>query len=128
MSFRPPKRRKQSRSADNGREWPTHRAFVRKHECIVPGCRADTIRACHARDDLPGEDSGGMAIKPFDWWTWPGCDAHHTEQHQIGERAFDAKYGVDMRAAAKWLADHTPDKRMREFIIDRLSQRTGRTK
>lgn len=122
MTFQPPRKRKRQRMTEHpskGREWPTHRAFVRKHECVVPGCDNQDIQACHARDDLPAGESGGMGQKPGDWWTWPGCSAHHAEQHRIGERAFDAKYAVDIRTAAKWLADNTTDKNMREFLKER---------
>jgi hypothetical protein len=34
--------------------------------------------------------------------------AHHHEQHQIGQRAFEAKYGIDMKEIARELGAHGP--------------------
>lgn len=48
--------------------------------------------------------AGGTGLKPGDEWTIPLCsvdvprgiEGHHREQHRLGERAFGAKYGIDM--------------------------------
>ena len=122
MNFQRPKKRKKKRMTDDprkGREWPTHRAFVRKHECIVPGCRREDIEACHVRDGLPPEDKGGTNLKPPDWWCYAACAGHHRQQHKIGEAPFAGLHGVDLKAAAQWLADNTTDKRMREYLKER---------
>ena len=47
-------------------------------------------------------------MKPPDRWTVPLCHDHHHEQHQIGHAAFDAKYGVDLRALAEELSGLSP--------------------
>lgn len=39
-----------------------------------------------------------MGIKPSDRWCWSACRDHHGEQHQIGEPAFEKKYGVNLKA------------------------------
>ena len=49
-----------------------------------------------------------MGLKPPDRYTAPACYQHHYEQHQIGHRAFDAKYAIDMRAIADQLAKLSP--------------------
>ena len=36
----------------------------------------------------------GMGEKPDDWRTVPLCAAHHTRQHEVGERTFWA--GIDV--------------------------------
>jgi len=51
---------------------------------------------------------GGMGLKPPDKFTAPLCADHHREQHQIGHRAFDAKYGLDLRALAEELSAMSP--------------------
>lgn len=73
--------------------------------CIVPDCRCrDGSVAAHVRVNT----DSGMGTKPSDEWTVPLCDGHHKEQHQIGHRAFDEKYGIDMRETAKDLASLSP--------------------
>lgn len=116
--------RKRPRYMDHTREkwdWPTHRAFVRKHECIVPGCRSDDIQACHVRKGLPPKDKAGGSQKPPDWWIFPACSQHHREQHDTGEDSFAKKYVIDLKAAAIWARDNSSDTKMREYFKDRRS-------
>lgn len=51
---------------------------------------------------------GGSSLKPSDRWTFPCCDAHHREQHRIGEISFEAKYALDLKAIASMLAIMSP--------------------
>lgn len=83
---------------------PSHLAWVRSHACIVPGCQSRPIQAMHVRS---GTD-GGMGMKPGDDWTASGCFEHHHEQHQIGERAFQEKYKIDLIALAREFAARSP--------------------
>lgn len=46
-------------------------------------------------------------MKPSDLWTVPMCNSHHVESHE-GERTFEAKYKVDLRAIAATLAAASP--------------------
>ena len=71
---------------------PSHLAFVRQHTCIVPGCDGRPIEAMHVRKS----GNGGIGMKPGDGFTVSGCSAHHSEQHRIGEDAFERKYDVDL--------------------------------
>jgi hypothetical protein len=50
----------------------------------------------------------GMGMKPGPEWTVPLCHDHHHEQHQIGHRAFDERYSLDLRALAEFLAARSP--------------------
>lgn len=80
-----------------------HLRFVREHHCSV-GCPGMPIEAAHVRI---GTD-GGTGMKPGDDWTISLCHAHHAEQHQIGEPAFERKYNLDMKALAAEFAAKSP--------------------
>ena len=95
--------RERSRKS-NARECPAHRAWVRKHHCCVPGCASRPIECAHVRRDT----DGGTGLKPSDRWTISLCRQHHLEQHQIGEAAFEKRYGIDMRALAVEFARRSP--------------------
>ena len=94
---------------------PAHLRWVRSHRCVIEGIEtvANTprnglgyhvnqhvcggiIEAMHVRT---GTD-GSTGEKPSDCWTIPGCTVAHREQHSIGERAFERKYRIDMKALA----------------------------
>jgi hypothetical protein len=81
-----------------------HRAWVRRHWCSVAGCRNLPIESAHVRS---GSD-GGMGLKPSDRWTISLCRAHHLEQHQIGEGAFEAKYDLNLVTLATEFAAKSP--------------------
>lgn len=87
---------RKSGKAEVGKRSPAHRAWVRGHECSVPGCGERPIECAHVRN---GTD-GGMGIKPSDKWCWSACRDHHAEQHRIGEPSFEKKYGVSLKALA----------------------------
>lgn len=82
---------------------PAHLKWIRGHECAIAGkhdCEG-RIEAAHVRT---GTD-GGLGVKPSDWWTIPLCSAAHAEQHRIGEKAFEERYGIKMMriATALWM-------------------------
>ncbi len=94
------------------REWPQHRRFVRSHGCCVTGCLAGPMDVAHVRSAA----NSGTAIKPHDAFSISLCRGHHAEQHQIGQRAFEAKYGIDMAALALAFTRRSPDTAMRESL------------
>lgn len=82
---------------------PGHLAWVRGHECTVPGivgmsC-SERIEAAHVRT---GTD-GGMGVKPGDNWVIPLCSAHHAQQHHFGEAVFEKAYRINMKSIAEQL-------------------------
>lgn len=81
-----------------------HRRWVRKHRCSVRGCRQGPVECAHVRC---GTD-GGLGLKPSDLWTISLCCFHHQEQHQIGERTFELKYDLNLRALASEFARRSP--------------------
>lgn len=101
-------------------EWPKHRAFVKRHVCIVPNCIAGPIEAAHVRLGLPGATPswarGGTSKKPHDGFVFPACHHHHAEQHNIGEATFARKYGVNMLKEALDLARHSPCPEVKAFV------------
>lgn len=109
----PPRRKPVRSGIQRGpkRNWPKHQKHVRKRCCAVPGCACRKIQFAHAR---VGVEYAGTSIKPPDWFGLPLCEEHHAEQHQIGERSFAAKYGLDMVAIALDLARHSTDMEMRD--------------
>lgn len=61
-----------------------HCSFVRSHECCVAGCNGRPIEVAHVRLG----SGAGIGQKPDDWRTVSLCQAHHSEQHRIGEQTF----------------------------------------
>ena len=94
------------------RECPAHRAWVRRHHCSVDGCARGSIECAHVR----GGTDGGMALKPSDRWVISLCRDHHFEQHQIGERAFAERYGLDLIALAREFARRSPQRAKLELF------------
>ncbi len=94
------------------REWPKHRAWVRKHMCCVPGCDQGPIEFAHVRT---GTD-GGTSLKPNDIWGISLCREHHAESHQHGEATFQQKYRIDLKAIAAEFAAKTTDLKMKEAM------------
>ena len=88
----------------SSRTCAAHRAWVRIHRCSVRGCLGLPIECAHVRS---GTD-GGLGIKPSDRWTISLCRAHHLEQHEIGECAFEARYDLDLRELARESARRSP--------------------
>jgi hypothetical protein len=98
------------RESRNGvsRRSAAHRAWVRQHRCSIHRCSALPIECAHVRC---GTD-GGMGLKPSDCWCISLCKAHHVEQHAMGEPAFEAKYGLDLRALALEFARRSPHRHL----------------
>lgn len=66
---------------------PAYRDFLNAIGCEI--CGATPIEIAHVR-------TGGMGRKA-DWTaTIPLCPTHHREQHQIGTKSFQARYGVSL--------------------------------
>jgi hypothetical protein len=94
------------------RVWPKHKAFVRRHVCVVPGCISNQIECAHYRT----AGNSGAGLKPADWFTFPCCHTHHAEQHQIGQPAFERKYGIDLAAVCAEYAKRSTDVKMKETM------------
>lgn len=105
------KRASLNRKAESRLRFPGHRQWVRRFLCAVEGCNGLPIIAAHVRLGIPKEDKGGTGMKPHDRWCVPLCDAHHDEQHSIGEATFARKYGLDLIALAEQLQRASPHKR-----------------
>lgn len=99
-----PKRLERAERRRDERRCPAHRAWVRRHQCCVPGCSNREIECAHVRT---GTD-GGIAMKPSDRWCISLCREHHREQHQMGECAFEAKYNLELCSLAGEFARRSP--------------------
>jgi hypothetical protein len=94
------------------RIWPRHRRWVRSHRCCVPHCNAVQIEFAHLRSPT----NAGIALKPHDAFGVSLCAVHHSEQHNMGMRAFEQKYGIDLWALAVEFVRHSPDVEMRSSL------------
>jgi hypothetical protein len=94
------------------REWPRHRAWVRKHLCCVPGCEQGPIEFAHVRDAL----HAGTGLKPPDWMGISLCSAHHREQHNTGVETFQKKYSLNCWKLAAEFAEKSTDLKMKEAM------------
>ena len=105
MNFYLKRRKKQSMGLrDSGMiRSEGHLQFCRGFRCSIadkPGHKCEgKIEACHVRS---GTD-GGTSLKPSDCWVIPICSEGHKLQHQIGEAAFETRFGIDMKAIARKL-------------------------
>ena len=99
-----PKRTKRPKASPDLRSCPGHRAWVRSYRCCVLGCTDGPVECAHVRR---GTD-GGQGLKPSDRWSISLCQAHHAEQHQIGESSFEKRYNLDLLALATEFAAKSP--------------------
>lgn len=83
---------------------PGHLAWVRQHQCCVPGCLGVPIEAAHVRTGT----NGGTSLKPDDSWVISLCATHHRIQHLEGEKHFENRFGIDMKALAQEFAAKSP--------------------
>ncbi|HXH52814.1 MAG TPA: putative HNHc nuclease [Sphingomicrobium sp.] len=102
--LRLPSRIQKESHARTSRSCPPHRAWVRKHHCSVPGCRRLPIECAHVRV----RTNGGTALKPSDRWCVSLCRYHHAEQHRLGLKSFETRYGIELRALAEEFARKSP--------------------
>ena len=108
--FLPPHLRRTRKRPHNGRDFPEHRRWIRRHSCIVSGCFSTSIECAHYRTAA----NSGTGQKPADWWCFPCCTFHHSEQHAIGQNAFESKYGVSLAELTAEFARRSPDGQMRQ--------------
>lgn len=115
-----PKKRQPQRSGiqrEPQRVWQRHRAFLRRHHCVVHGCERTPIEVSHIRTAA----NAGTALKPHDASAVPMCggigpDSHHAEYHRIGHQSFERKYALDLAALAAEFASRSTDVVMREAM------------
>lgn len=71
--------------------------FVASLPCVVQRpsspC-AGTIENAHVANGGRGRKADADRVAPI-------CTAHHQELHQIGQQSFEARYGVDLKVAAR---------------------------
>jgi hypothetical protein len=106
-----PQRRKPPKSGISRgphREWPRHRAFLRRHHCVVPGCIAEPIEVSHIRT----ASNAGTGLKPHDAFAVSMCHDHHLEYHRGGHHTFELRHRVDLSAIAAEFVRRSPDRDM----------------
>lgn len=111
MTYLPPRRKRARSGIERApqRVYPTHRAFVRRHACSVPGCDGQPIEFAHAKTrGSGGHDAQGVSL----------CVAHHREQHDVGIETFQARHKVDLFAIAAEFARTTTDRTLRAALIE----------
>lgn len=95
------------------RKYPRHESFVRRHQCCVPGCEQGPIVFAHVRSAA----NSGTGLKPHSASGVSLCDAHHREQHQIGQPAFERTHKIDLAALAAEFTRHSPDTAMKAALV-----------
>jgi hypothetical protein len=122
-----PKRRKAPKMGVRVKPWwrsHSYDQFVRGFECLAAGkidACSGHIEAAHVRH---GTDGAGNE-KPSDWWLVPLCWYHHQPvQHVQGELTFQAKYGIDMKAAAIGIWNKWPKRSQFPGMGPRLNPRS----
>jgi hypothetical protein len=114
-----PKQRKRSGIARAPKRiWSVHEEWVRSLSCIVPGCRRSPCQFCHVRSAA----NAGTGLKPFDSFGVPMCALHHSEQHRIGQPAFQIRYHLDLFRTAAAYFRQSPDHAMQEALKDVATQ------
>ena len=84
------------RHAISGKPDEAYREWIRSLPCVVSGKRG--VEACHVRSrGAGGADRGNLV---------PLTPELHREQHAIGIRSFEAKYGISLRVHAERLWAH----------------------
>lgn len=102
-----------------------HRKFLKGFECVLYGnplspCDIDhKVDLAHYRSAA----NSGTSMKPGPEWMMPLCRTHHREQHQIGQPAFERKYGIDMEVKAAEFAASSPDLKIKAAMGEYLSAR-----
>lgn len=84
-----------------------HCNFVRSHHCCAPLCGGMPIEVAHVRVG----SGAGISQKPDDWNTISLCRECHAEQHRIGERSFEKRYGINLAEMAEQFAMASPKRR-----------------
>lgn len=69
---------------------------------IHVGSRRMVTEACHVRTRRNNGDLANLV---------PLCSSHHKEQHQVGIKTFQSRYGLELRAVAADLWDRYQEAR-----------------
>ncbi len=102
------------RSKDGRVRSAKHRAWIRKHLCIL-WARQDCegpIDCCHARTLSP-EKIVGLGMKVGDEFTFSACRKHHRESERNEVKYFAAE-GINIAEICLEFARKSPDKLIRE--------------
>lgn len=109
-------RRRPFRPKNRAGVFSAHRKMIRELYCIVWGNALSPCDINHPTEAAHYRDAtnAGVGTKPSDAYLFPACRAHHREQHDIGQKAFEARYGVNLRDTALNLALQSRDPRAKE--------------
>ena len=120
----PPRRDRPRSGISRGpqRHWPRHRAFLRRHCCVVSGCQAEPIEVSHLRT----AGNAGTGLKPHDAFAVSMCGAHHREYHRIGHDSFERRYRLSLGVLAAAFVRDSPDWEMRASLRLVSAEQIGR--
>lgn len=96
------------------RVFPRHERWVRSHSCAVKDCANGPIEFAHVRSAA----NSGVGLKSHSSSGIPLCTAHHSQQHSIGQPAFERLYKIDLFALAAEFTRRSPDRVMREALAE----------
>lgn len=111
INTKPAKRPRMGLRDPNGGRYRSdeYRAWVRGRPCLIEGKNGHVCVPTRAAAHVRTGTDGCTSEKPSDFWCVSLCDDYmgvhgkgaHNEQHRLGEKAFEKKYGVDLKAAAQ---------------------------
>jgi len=123
-----PKRRERPRMGvkdEVRRVFEGHRAFLRRHQCVIVGCSTGSpIEVAHLRTAA----NSGTGLKPSDDSAVPMCAIHHHDSHARGHATVAAENGMTLEQLfqiAALFARLTPDKALRAFLRERAEENRG---
>jgi hypothetical protein len=109
----PPRIKRNSGKVGEGKRSPSHRAWIRGHQCCVSGCAGRPIECAHVNT----AGNSGMGMKASDAFTVSLCRDHHAEAHR-GEETFEAAHKLNLMALAEAFYRASPH---RSKLVDPFS-------
>ncbi len=81
------------------KEWmrANFRCLIAGHDPKIACPLVEPAQVAHIKSRGAGGKDVGETV--------PLCAHHHLEQHRIGVKSFAEKYGLDLKAAARWYAE-----------------------
>lgn len=90
---RNPKRKASEFTRAYGSE--TRVEWIKRQRCVITGLHSSAVENVHVR-------GGGASRKADACWIVPMISELHKELHRVGKQSFEAKYEIDLDAAAAW--------------------------
>ena len=89
---------------------PARREWVKALPCSVPGCPNHPSENAHVNPEgRPSDGPSGIARKHDYTQIVPLCRHHHDQYHDMGQRSFNDKHGIDVDFVACYIESRWQD-------------------